>query len=218
MNKTERMFEIIQILRSHTRSVTAEQLATELEVSVRTIYRDIQALQSMRTPIDGEAGVGYLMRSGYDLPPINFSANELEAIVVGLNLLTRTGDRSLQKAAKSVSNKIESARGKIDSLVVSGWGVEIPEEVDIEIFRAAIRSEQKLRIQYRDDQGNETRRRILPVAMVYYIEVVVLAAWCELRKDFRHFRVDRIVQCEVVNQFFRTRGATLRQEWHSTSH
>ena len=98
MNKTERMFEIIQILRSHTRSVTAEQLATELEVSVRTIYRDIQALQSMQTPIDGEAGVGYLMRSGYDLPPINFSANELEAIVVGLNLLTRTGDRFLQTA------------------------------------------------------------------------------------------------------------------------
>jgi len=217
MNKTERMFEIIQILRSHTRSVTAEQLATELEVSVRTIYRDIQALQSMQTPIDGEAGVGYLMRSGYDLPPINFSANELEAIVVGLNLLTRTGDRSLQKAAKSVSNKIESARGKMDSLVVSGWGVEIPEEVDIEIFRAAIRSEQKLRIQYRDDQGNETRRRILPVAIVYYIEVVVLAAWCELRKDFRHFRVDRITQCEVVNQFFRTRGETLRQQWRSIS-
>jgi len=211
------MFEIIQILRSHTRSVTAEMLAEELEVSVRTIYRDIQALQSMRTPIDGEAGVGYMMRTDYDLPPINFSANEIEAIVVGLNLLTRTGDHSLQRAAKSVSNKIESAREKIDTFVVSGWGVEMPEEVDLEIFRAAIRSEQKLRIQYRDDSDNETRRRILPVAMVYYIEVVVLAAWCELRKDFRHFRVDRIVQCEVVNQYFRTRGEALRRQWHLTS-
>ncbi|MBX2885093.1 MAG: YafY family transcriptional regulator [Granulosicoccus sp.] len=215
MRKTDRMFEIIQILRSHSRTVTAEELAEQLEVSVRTIYRDIQALQAMRTPIEGEAGVGYLMRNGYDLPPINFSANELEAIVVGLNLLARTGDRSLQRAAKSVANKIESVRGRMDSLVVSEWGVEMPNEVDIEQLRAAIRSEQKLRIVYQDGSGKDSRRRILPIAMVYYIEVVVLAAWCELRNDFRHFRVDRIIQCEPVNQYFRTRGHRLRQQWHT---
>lgn len=149
MRKTARLFEIIQILRSRNHSVTAEALAEELEVSKRTIYRDIQALQAMRTPIDGEAGVGYMMRSGYDLPAINFSANELEAIVVGLNLLARTGDRSLQQAANSVANKIESVRGKIDSLVVSDWGVEIPEDIDVEQLRIAIRQEQKLLIHYK---------------------------------------------------------------------
>lgn len=214
MRKTARLFEIIQILRSRNHSVTAEALAEELEVSKRTIYRDIQALQAMRTPIDGEAGVGYMMRSGYDLPAINFSANELEAIVVGLNLLARTGDRSLQQAANSVANKIESVRGKIDSLVVSDWGVEMPEDIDVEQLRIAIRQEQKLLIHYRDASGNESQRCILPIAMIYYIEVVVLAAWCEVREDFRHFRVDRIVHSELLDQYFRNSSKNLRQQWH----
>ena len=216
MRKTDRLFEIIQILRSHNKSVTAEALAEELEVSKRTIYRDIQSLQAMRTPIDGEAGVGYMMRSGYDLPAINFNANELEAIVVGLNLLARTGDRGLQQAAKSVANKIESVREKTDSLIVSDWGVEMPENVDVGQFRDAIRQEQKLLIHYRDEAGNDSQRRILPVAMVYYIEVVVLAAWCELREDFRHFRIDRIVQTELLDEYFKTRSNNLRQQWHET--
>lgn len=214
MRKTARLFEIIQILRSHNHSVTAQALAEELEVSKRTIYRDIQALQAMRTPIDGEAGVGYMMRSGYDLPAINFSANELEAIVVGLNLLARTGDRSLQQAAKSVANKIESVRGKVDSLIVSDWGVEMPETIDLEPLRSAIRHEQKLLIHYRDEASNKSQRSILPIAMIYYIEVVVLAAWCELREDFRHFRVDRIVHSELLDQYFCNEGKNLRQRWH----
>ncbi|MGB1311149.1 MAG: helix-turn-helix transcriptional regulator [Leucothrix sp.] len=214
MSKTDRLFEIIQILRSRNHSVTAEELAEELEVSKRTIYRDIQALQAMRTPIDGEAGVGYMMRSGYDLPAINFNANELEAIVVGLNLLARTGDKGLQQAARSVANKIEAVREKTDSLVVSDWGVELPNTVDVEQLRGAIRDEQKLRIHYRDEAGNESQRRVMPIAVVYYIEVVVLAAWCELREDFRHFRVDRIVQTELLDEYFRGEGSRLRQQWH----
>ncbi len=203
MRKSDRLFEIIQILRSHNKSVTAEALAEELEVSKRTIYRDIQALQAMRTPIDGEAGVGYMMRSGYDLPAINFNANELEAIVVGLNLLARTGDKSLQQAAKSVANKIESVREKTDSLMVSDWGVELPDDVDMEPLRTAIRLDQKMSIRYRDDAGIESQRSILPIAMIYYIEVIVLVAWCELREDFRHFRVDRIVHSELLDDYFK---------------
>ena len=201
MRKTDRLFEIIQILRSCNKSITAEELSEELEVSKRTIYRDIQALQAMRTPIDGEAGVGYMMRGGYDLPAINFNANELEAIVVGLNLLARTGDRSLQQAAKSVANKIESVREKTDSLMESEWGVELPDTLDMEPLRIAIRQDQKMSICYRDDAGNESQRRILPIAVIYYIEVVVLVAWCELREDFRHFRVDRIVQSELLDEY-----------------
>ena len=215
MPKTERLFEIIQILRSCNKSVTAEELSEELEVSKRTIYRDIQALQAMRTPIDGEAGVGYMMRGGYDLPAINFNANELEAIVVGLNLLARTGDRSLQQAAKSVANKIESVREKTDSLMVSEWGVELPDALDMEPLRMAIRQDQKMSIHYRDDAGNESQRRILPIAVIYYIEVVVLVAWCELREDFRHFRVDRIVQSELLDEYFKDRSKSLRQNWQA---
>jgi predicted DNA-binding transcriptional regulator YafY len=215
MRKTERLFEIIQILRSCNKSVTAEELSEELEVSKRTIYRDIQALQAMRTPIDGEAGVGYMMRGGYDLPAINFNANELEAIVVGLNLLARTGDRSLQQAAKSVANKIESVREKTDSLMVSDWGVELPDTLDMEPLRIAIRQDQKMSIRYRDDAGNDSQRRILPIAVIYYIEVVVLVAWCELREDFRHFRVDRIVQSELLDEYFKARSKCLREQWQA---
>jgi predicted DNA-binding transcriptional regulator YafY len=215
MRKSDRLFEIIQILRSHNKSVTAEALAEELEVSKRTIYRDIQALQAMRTPIDGEAGVGYMMRGGYDLPAINFNANELEAIVVGLNLLARTGDKSLQQAAKSVANKIESVREKSDSLMVSDWGVELPDDIDMEPFRIAIRQDQKMSIRYRDEAGNESQRSILPIAVIYYIEVVVLVAWCELRVDFRHFRVDRIVQSELLDEYFKARSKGLREKWQA---
>jgi len=216
MRKSDRLFEIIQILRSHNKSVTAEALAEELEVSKRTIYRDIQALQAMRTPIDGEAGIGYIMRGGYDLPAINFNANELEAIVVGLNLLARTGDRSLQQAAKSVANKIESVREKTDSLLVSDWGVDMPDGIDIEPLRVAIRQDQKLSIRYKDEAGNESLRRILPIAVIYYIEVVVLVAWCELREDFRHFRVDRIVQSELLDACFKDRSKALREQWQAS--
>lgn len=215
MRKSDRLFEIIQILRSHNKSVTAEALAEELEVSKRTIYRDIKALQAMRTPIDGEAGVGYMMRGGYDLPAINFNANELEAIVVGLNLLARTGDKSLQQAAKSVANKIESVREKTDRLMVSDWGVELPDDTDMEPFRVAIRQDQKMSICYRDEAGNESQRGILPIAVIYYIEVVVLVAWCELREDFRHFRVDRIVQSELLDEYFKGRSKSLREQWQA---
>ena len=215
MRKAERLFEIIQILRSHNQSVTADVLAEELEVSKRTIYRDIQALQAMRTPIDGEAGIGYMLRGGYDLPAVNFNANELEAIVVGLNLLARTGDRSLQQAAKSVANKIDSVREKTDSLIVSGWGVEMPDDIDIEQLRSAIRQEQKLQINYRDETGGESQRSILPIAVIYYTEVVVLAAWCELREDFRHFRVDRIAHSELLEQYFHNDSKALRERWRA---
>ena len=108
MLRTDRLFEIIQILRSESRVVTAAEIGARLEVSTRTIYRDIQTLQSMRTPIEGEAGIGYLMRQGYDLPALNFSADEIEAIVVGLSLVAQTGDKGLQRAAQQVSHKIDA--------------------------------------------------------------------------------------------------------------
>ncbi len=107
MRRTDRLFEIIQILRSENRVITANEIAARLEVSTRTIYRDIQTLQSMRTPIEGEAGIGYLMRQGYDLPALNFSADEIEAIVVGLSLVAQTGDKGLQRAAQQVSHTID---------------------------------------------------------------------------------------------------------------
>ena len=217
MSRSDRLFEIIQILRSETRSITAADIAARLEISTRTVYRDIQTLQAMRTPIEGEAGVGYLMRQGYDLPALNFSADEIEAIVVGMSLISRTGDKSLQKAAQRVTDKIDSARQKLDSFQVSQWGAKQPELVDPETLRLAIREEQKLQLSYEDENQTETSRCVLPIAIVYHIEVILLVAWCELRNDFRHFRVDRMLSCEPSGLFFRHQGDRLRKRWQQAN-
>ncbi len=217
MRRTARLFEIIQILRNQTKSITAEQIAEMLEVSTRTVYRDIATLQAMRTPIDGEAGVGYIMRSGYDLPPLNFDTEEIEAIVVGLSLLARTGDSGLLKAASRVSAKIDEVRENTQSLHVSNWGAQAPKTIDMSELRQAIRNEQKLHIEYCDENDSCTERTIKPIAIVYYIEVIILAAWCELRKDFRHFRVDRIANYQLLEDFFKGYGDQLRDDWQFTN-
>jgi predicted DNA-binding transcriptional regulator YafY len=213
MQRTDRLFEIIQILRSESRVITANEIAARLEVSVRTIYRDIQTLQSMRTPIEGEAGVGYLMRQGYDLPPLNFNVEEIEAIVVGLSLVAQTGDRGLQRAAQQVSRKIDAVRGSLESLQVSERGALVPAAVDAELIRGAIREERKLDLCYRDENENESNRRVLPLAIIYYVHAMLLVSWCELRNDFRHFRLDRVVACSETDAWFKGQGERLRERW-----
>ena len=213
MQRTDRLFEIIQILRSESRVITANEIAERLEVSVRTIYRDIQTLQSMRTPIEGEAGVGYLMRQGYDLPPLNFNVEEIEAIVVGLSLVAQTGDRGLQRAAQQVSRKLDALRGSLESLQVSERGALVPEAVDVDLIRTAIREEHKLELRYRDENDNESRRCVLPLAIIYYVHAMLLVSWCELRNDFRHFRLDRVLACSALDADFKGQGEQLREQW-----
>jgi predicted DNA-binding transcriptional regulator YafY len=220
VSRSNRMFEIIQLLRGAHKPVTAQGLAEALEVVPRTIYRDIAALQAMRVPIEGEAGIGYVMRAGFDLPPLMFTTEEVEAIVVGLALLRRTGDVGLQSAAGRVSDKIAQVLpsgqgGDLAGLplYVSPWGAEVSTRVDLRILRGAIRAEEKLRIAYEDGNGRRTRRTVKPLGLFYYIEVVVLTAWCELRRDFRHFRADRIVECKVTGRRFAGEGDKLRVLW-----
>jgi predicted DNA-binding transcriptional regulator YafY len=218
--RSDRLFEIIQSLRGAAAPMTSRQLASALEVTPRTIYRDIAALQAMRVPIAGEAGVGYVMRAGYDLPPLMFTADEVEAIVVGLSLLRRTGDVGLQAAASRAGDKIaeilpdgaEHGLGSLPLYVASG-GAAPPTRVDLRRLRRAIRSEEKLRIAYEDAQARVTERTIKPLALLYYIEVIVLAAWCELRGAFRHFRADRVVACAATGERFPSEGEKLRAVW-----
>jgi predicted DNA-binding transcriptional regulator YafY len=220
VSRSDRMFEIIQLLRGADGPMTSQALAQALEGVPRTIYRDIAALQAMRVPIEGEAGIGYVMRAGFDLPPLMFTAEEVEAIVVGLALLRRTGDVGLLSAADTISAKIaEVLPGDRDRnlaglpLYVSPWGAGSPMRVDLRILRRAIREEEKLRITYEDSGARRTRRIIKPIALLYYIEVVVLAAWCELRQALRHFRADRIVACKPTGRTFSGEGDKLRAIW-----
>jgi len=211
MRRTDRLFEIIQILRSASGPISAENIAAQLEVSQRTVYRDIATLQGMRMPIDGEVGIGYVIRRGYDLPPLNFNEEELESIIVGISLLARTGDSKLQKAAERVLSKIEMASPASRSLRVSDWGIYGPDHTRLDVYRAAIRTEQKLLISYTNGDGIESIRTIMPVALTYYIEVAVVSAWCELREDFRNFRADRVADCTVLDEYFVGQGNRLRE-------
>ncbi len=223
MRRADRLFEIIQLLRSARGPLTAQDLAVTLEVTPRTIYRDMAALQAMRVPIDGEAGVGYIMREGYDLPPLMFTVEEMEAVCIGLLLLSRTGDIALQKAGMRVANKMAEvlppdrrARMNDGKLHVSRWGAEAPTYADLGVIRSAVRDERKLRISYRDEHGRDSERTIRPIAVFYHAQVVVIVSWCELRQDFRHFRADRIMSLVELDEDFLHQGEALRSTWLSS--
>lgn len=212
MQRTDRLFELIQLLRQQSAPVPSTYLAEQLEVSQRTVYRDIVTLQSMRVPIEGEVGVGYVMADGYDLPPLNFGREEIEAIVVGLSLLSRTGDKVLENAAMRVLSKIDTAKVPSDTLSVSDWGIEEIDPKIIVALRRAVREERRVEITYTDLSGTATSRTVLPLSITYYVRVAVLAAWCELRSDFRHFRIDRIGHCDLTSESFSGRGIELREQ------
>ncbi len=220
MSRSVRLFEIIQLLRDAAAPLTASTIAGRLEVTARTVYRDIAALQAMRVPIEGAAGIGYIMRPGFDLPPLMFTSEEVEAIVVGLALLGRTGDASLEAAADGAARKIGAVlpegRGqelKDRPLYASRWHAIPGARVEPRLLRRAVREEEKLRLSYADAEGRITERTVLPLAVVYHVESVVLAAWCELRTDFRHFRLDRMAECKPTGERFAGKGPALRARW-----
>lgn len=220
MRKASRLFEIIQILRLSSHPITALQMAERLEVSERSIYRDIAALQAMRVPIEGERGIGYILRPGFHLPPLMFSAEETEAIVLGMALNKRTGDRELGAASTRVLDKIAAAlpaplRQALSSRALHAWGSAIPtaDAVDLGLVRRAIRDEEKLAIDYRDEQAKVTQRTIRPIALIYYSEAAVMVGWCELRQAIRNFRIDRTLTCAPTGQGFRGEGDALRRQW-----
>ena len=220
MSRSTRLFEIVQLLRAADRPLTARRIAALLEVGLRTVYRDIAALQAMRVPVDGQAGVGYLLRPGFEVPPLNLSPEEVEAIVVGLALLGRTGDSALQRAAVGAGAKIAAAVSRdagseaaVPALYASGWNALPRAPTDLAVLRDAIREARKLDVVYTDAASRRSERTVRPLALLFYIESVVLAAWCELRSDFRHFRADRILACCGLEERFLREAPALRRRW-----
>jgi predicted DNA-binding transcriptional regulator YafY len=210
MRRADRLFDIIRVLRAAAGPVTAATLAEDLEVTARTIYRDIATMQARRIPIEGAAGIGYVLRRGFDLPPLMFTEDEAEAIAVGVRMLARTGDPGLQKAADSVLSKVtlvvpDPLRDYLNAapVYVSKSGAPVPEQRDLpSTIRHAIRDNRKMRIAYEDGDTRRTDRVIQPFAVAYYVEATLVCAWCELRNDIRHFRSDRIVSAEVLDESF----------------
>ena len=208
MRRADRLFEIIQVLRR--RSLTrARDLAEQLEVSERTIYRDVRDLISCGVPIEGEAGVGYVLRGGFDLPPLMFGEQEIEALVLGARIVESWADRELAEAAGNVIAKVEAViperlRGHMAETALLAPAAHFSEPISLDPgeLRRALRRRQKLRFAYSDETRRATRRVVRPLGLAFYGPVWLLAAWCELRQDFRSFRLDRIRELEVLEARF----------------
>jgi len=220
MRRADRLFQIIQILRRSNRPVTASALAGELEVSKRTVYRDVADLVGQRVPIQGEAGLGYLLDSDYDMPPLMLSPDEIEAVVLGAQWVAGRSDKVLANAARDVIAKIAAAVPErlrpfaLQPSVGVRPALGAPTEaMDAAQLRAAIHAGRKLRLRYRAEDDRESERKVWPVIVGYADATRTLIAWCELRGDFRHFRTDRIVECEVLDEAIGLREGDLRLRW-----
>ena len=223
MSRAERLLDLIQILRRYRQPVSGQTLADELGISIRTLYRDIASLQAQGAAIDGEAGIGYILRPGFMLPPLMFSDEEIEALVLGSRWVAKRGDVRLGAAAKNALAKIIAVlppelRDDADnsSLVVGSGEPLSAGENELPTIRQAIRAERKINVDYADEKGRQTKRMIWPFALAYFDRVRVIAAWCELRKDVRHFRVDRISALEVTETRYPRRRQVLVSEWRKT--
>ncbi|RYE08538.1 MAG: YafY family transcriptional regulator [Hyphomicrobiales bacterium] len=222
MDKTERLFAVMDALRRHRRPITAQALADEQGVSVRTLYRDIQTLIGLGAPIDGEAGIGYMLKQGFFLPPLMFSPEELEALVLGAQWVEGQPDVGLRTAAKNALGKIATAspedlRDRISNTGLwaaqASWSV--PAEPLLGVVREAMRNEKALHLVYADEAGNETQRPVWPVTLAYYDEKQIIGAWCTLRQDFRNFRIDRIRDARIGAESFGKRRVILLKEWEA---
>lgn len=222
MRRADRLFQIIQIMRRTTRPVTGAALAAELEVSTRTVYRDVADLVAQRVPISGEAGLGYVLAAEYDMPPLMLTQVELEAIVLGAQWVAQRGDAILSPAATDVLAKIATAiPARLQPFVTAPSTAALPrlepvrEAVDPATLRNAIRSRRKLCLIYRAENGDETRRTIWPVVLGYSEATRILIGWCEARQGFRHFRTDRIAAAEVLDQPIPQARADLHRSWQA---
>lgn len=225
MTKTERLFQLLQILREHRYPISAHFLARELDVSVRTVYRDIETLQGQGADIDGEPGMGYVLKPGFLLPPLMFSDEEIEALVLGSRWVMKKTDAKLKQAAQQALAKIASVlpsqlqqQLELTGLMVADHCFLSGDDDVLSLIRLAIRKEFKLLLHYNDLKGQNSERVIWPLGIGYFEQVRLLIAWCELKQDFRHFRVDKITKLENLEIRYPKNRAGLIKEWRRVNH
>ncbi|HTR64414.1 MAG TPA: YafY family protein [Terriglobales bacterium] len=221
MSRTSRLLTLIQALRRRRNPVSGRELAREMSVSVRTIYRDIETLIEQGAPIIGERGIGFVLRPGFLLPPLMFRDEELEALVLGASWVAAQPDQALATAAQDAVSKImtvlpESLKDHVRySGLLAVPGATARDVVDSRLLREAIRNERKLKLLYRDEKGQETARVVWPIAMAFFEHTRMLVAWCELRTAFRHFRTDRIASAALLQEALPRRRRLLMREWRT---
>lgn len=220
MSRSERLMELLQSLRRRKYAVTARSLAEELGVSVRTVYRDIETLNNQGASVDGEAGVGFLLRPGYTIPPLMFTTEEIEALVVGARWVIGRADEYLAKAARNGLVKINAVLPKMLQNELESCTLLIPSQpcapIDASFMknlREAIRGNKKMTIVYRDLKNNVTSRIIWPFVLAFWDQAQVIVAWCETRIDFRHFRADRVESWIASDVEYPRSRFDLLREW-----
>lgn len=221
MRRAERLFEIIQVLRRAKGPLTGRAIAAALETGRRTIYRDIAVLIARRVPIRGEAGVGYVLERGFDMPPLMLTPTEIEAVVLGTQWVVANADPQLSSAAVDVLAKIAAIvpkhlRSMVDDPVVGTPPARRHGKdggVDVAKLREWTRAEQKLAIRYEDEKGAVSERTVWPILVGYVSATRVLVAWCELRRDYRVFRTDRLRAVKCLAERYPEPRASLRRRW-----
>ncbi|MBV1774290.1 YafY family transcriptional regulator [Burkholderiaceae bacterium DAT-1] len=220
MSRAQRLLDLLQLLRRHRFPVTGAVLAESLGISLRTLYRDIAELQAQGASIDGEPGLGYVLRPGFMLPPLMFSQEELEALVLGVRWVAFKSEPGLGAAARNALAKIEAVlpeelRREVDQsgLLVGPPNAPMAGDIELPRIRLAIRLERVLTIAYRDAKGDASTRTIWPIALAFFDQVRVVVAWCELRQSFRHFRTDRIESLQLSDSRYPKRRLMLLKAW-----
>ncbi len=224
MRRTERLFQIIQILRGARAPVTGRMLADELEISLRTLYRDMAELIAQRVPVTGEAGTGYVLDQGYDMPPLMLTADELEAAALGAAMVARQADPSLARAARDLVAKLSDAiPPELRPIMLDGGARAVTTQAppqdrfDGAVLRRAIRERRKLELAYTDKSDAQTRRVIWPLLIAYLDNTRYIVAWCERREGYRHFKTDRVQELTVLDSKYPARRDALIKAWEQES-
>lgn len=217
MRRADRLFRIVQLLRRRRTVVTAARIAEALEISERTVYRDVRDLVASGTPIEGAAGVGYRLRPGYDLPPLMFDRDEIQALVLGARIVSQFGDKALAAASESILSKVGAVLPKDLEPLLADTRLFVPggrrrgqSAAALAIAREALIAQRRLQLTYADERGAATVRAVRPLGLFFWGPTWTLAAWCELRRGFRNFRLDRVKGVVVLDAFAHEPGRTLR--------
>lgn len=223
MRRVERLFDLIDRLRTRRRPVTADQLASELGMSARSIYRDIDTLRAIGAPIEGEAGVGFRLLPGFLLPPLMLTDDEMDALALGAIWVQQRADPALAAAAGTALAKIGAVLpdtslvpGEAPILVTAAPASQPADAASAALLRAAVRQERKIAVDYRDLQDRESRRILWPIAIAYFDDARILTAWCETRAAFRHFRLDRLAGVTLLDERYPERRARLLKRWRES--
>jgi predicted DNA-binding transcriptional regulator YafY len=217
VRRADRLFRIVQLLRRRRTVMTAAQIADKLEISERTVYRDIRDLIAAGTPIAGEAGVGYRLQPGYDLPPLMFDREEIQALVLGARIVAQFGDPALARASESILSKVAAVLPKDLEPLLADTRLFVPNSrtsarsaAGLAVAREALIARRRIRLKYANEKGEETERDVRPLGVFFWGKTWTLAAWCELRTGFRNFRLDRVGQATLGDRFEEEAGRTLR--------